>query len=174
MLQVLFTESQIFASDWKIWLIILFVMLIVGRKLVMFAKRPSSVGWGYKAAAILGIALPVVLVLGFMAMSLTTIIDAEGISFGFSWVGKTSNRILWRDVEKVYVRQYKPLDEYGGWGWRDGERPGEGAYNVKGDMGLQLIYKGHKRLLIGTQQPEKLKTIVDSLNKSGIIHSVAN
>ncbi len=173
MLQILFTESQIFASDWKIWVVILFVVLVVGRKLVLVAKGPGSVGWGYKAAAIIGVALPVCLVLSFMAMRLTTIVDSQGISFGFSWIGKTNNRILWHDVEKAFVRQYKPIDEYGGWGWRDGERPGEGAYNVKGDMGLQLVYKGHKRLLIGTQQSQRLTTVIDSLTNAGIIRDKA-
>jgi hypothetical protein len=171
MLAILFTESQIFASDWKIWAVVLFAGLLVVRKVAMLGRKSRTIGWGYKTAAIVGFVLPILLVLGFMVMHLTTIIDEQGISFGFSWVGKTSNRILWTNVQKAYVRQYKPLDEYGGWGWRDGEREGEGAYNVKGDMGLQLVYDGHKRLLIGTQQAEQLKNVIDSLYKAGIVNT---
>ena len=34
------------------------------------------------------------------------------------------------------------------------------AYNVKGKMGLQLVLKNGKKILIGTQKTEELKQIL--------------
>ena len=34
------------------------------------------------------------------------------------------------------------------------------AYNVKGDMGIQLMFKDEGKLLIGTQHPEKAEMVI--------------
>jgi len=58
-------------------------------------------------------------------------------------------------LDKVYLRKYSPIGEYGGWGFR------YGAYNIKGSQGLQLKFKNGKMLLIGTQRPEELQKVLD-------------
>jgi hypothetical protein len=63
---------------------------------------------------------------------------------------------------KCYVRKYKPLAEFGGWGLRFGVS-GK-AYNISGNKGLQLELTNNKKLLIGTQKPEELS---EALNKIG-------
>lgn len=61
----------------------------------------------------------------------------------------------WDKVSKLFVRQYDPISEYGGWGLRIG-RNGK-AFNVSGNKGLQLEFHDNKKLLIGTNKPEELK-----------------
>lgn len=45
----------------------------------------------------------------------------------------------WQDLYRVFVRQYSPLVEYGGWGIRFGSKGR--AYHVSGSWGIQLIRK---------------------------------
>jgi hypothetical protein len=52
----------------------------------------------------------------------------------------------WEEIEKISVREYSPLFEYGGWGIRRG-KSGR-AYNVKGNIGLQLVLKNGKKILL--------------------------
>jgi hypothetical protein len=51
--------------------------------------------------------------------------------------------------------------EYGGWGIRYG-RKGR-AYNVSGNMGLDLTLKPSKSFLIGTQTPDSIRYAMEKL-----------
>ena len=64
-------------------------------------------------------------------------------------------------IARMEVRKYNPIWEFGGWGIRHGIK-GK-AYNVRGNMGLQLYFKNGKRLLIGTQKPEKVKWAINKM-----------
>lgn len=72
--------------------------------------------------------------------------------------------IPWSEIETVHIRKYKPLREYGGWGWRVG--PNGKAYNVKGNQGLQLLFKDRTALLIGTQKPKELEMFLKQIGKA--------
>ena len=68
-------------------------------------------------------------------------------------------------VKSLEVRKYNPIMEFGGWGVRYGLK-GK-AYNVKGNMGLQLYFKDGKRLLIGTQKPEQVRWAINKMLSEG-------
>src|SRR5690606_41120216 len=70
----------------------------------------------------------------------------------------------WDEISSSFVRKYSPLVEYGGWGWRFSLFGSGTAYNVSGNMGLQLIFTNKKKLLIGTKKPDQLTEV---LNKIG-------
>ena len=76
--------------------------------------------------------------------------------------------------------------EYGGWGKRNGIAGGNKwykmkfsigkvrfpqfesnniAYNMSGNIGLQLVLNNNKRILIGTQKPEDLSDVLKRLGK---------
>ena len=59
------------------------------------------------------------------------------------------------------VRQYKPLSEYGGWGLRYGSS-GK-AYNVSGNIGIQLHFKDGSTLLIGTNKKEEVEVVLKQI-----------
>lgn len=69
------------------------------------------------------------------------------------------HKVLITDLLKYEVREYDPIREYGGWGIRKG-RSGA-AYNIKGNIGMQLELKNGKRILIGTQKPEEFKKALE-------------
>jgi hypothetical protein len=66
-------------------------------------------------------------------------------------------------IKKMEVRKYNPIWEFGGWGVRHGLK-GK-AYNVKGNIGLQLYFKDGKRLLIGTQKQEQVNWAIRKMEE---------
>jgi hypothetical protein len=155
---ILFIEKQQFRQPWLWVLLMVFCLFTL---------------WGFIQQIILGIPwgsnpapdgllffftlLPFGLLWLFGIMSLKTEITNEEIRVSFFPFFRRS--IKWEDIEEAYVRQYKPLAEYGGWGVRVSHKGL--AYNVSGKMGLQLVLKkGKKRILIGTQLPDELQRVV--------------
>ena len=68
-------------------------------------------------------------------------------------------------ISKVYVRKYSPLADYGGWGLRF-SMSGQGkAYNVSGNVGLQLEFSNGKKLLIGTRKPDELSSVLNEMGQ---------
>lgn len=59
------------------------------------------------------------------------------------------------EVVEAYIRKYKPIVEYGGWGLRFG-RSGR-AVNLRGNWGVQLVFKSGRKLLIGTGQVDLMQ-----------------
>lgn len=113
----------------------------------------------------------VIIVLG-MRTSLIAIIDGKGIRFRFTLLMK-EKFIPKEDISRYEVRKYKPVLEYGGWGYRKrnrnlfkGKKAGV-AYNVKGNMGLQLYLKDGAKILIGTQKPAGVERAMKKLMDEG-------
>lgn len=105
----------------------------------------------------------------FRVLRLDTTIDETGVTYKF-YPFISSKHVPWADIEYAYVRKYNPLSEYGGWGLRTGWSKKVGsAYNTKGDIGLQLVYKSGKRFLLGTQNEEQLKKYMQELYQKGLV-----
>ena len=99
---------------------------------------------------------------------LETVIDENGISYRFFPIFRKPKNIHWSELAKCYVRKYSPITEYGGWGIRgivmkgSFDISGKGrAFNIKGNMGIQLEYLDGGKLLIGTQQSENAKSTIE-------------
>jgi len=96
----------------------------------------------------------------FSFVKLDTEIDEHGINIKYSYFYK--RRVLFNDIAAAYVRKYRPIVEYGGWGikgWKKSNR----AYNVRGNKGLQLELLDSDRVLIGTQKPDELAEIIEKI-----------
>lgn len=78
----------------------------------------------------------------------------------------------------AYIRKYNPIAEYGGWGVRDGwfkfkifmtkairVDDTNIAYNMSGNIGLQLKLINDKRVLIGTRKSTKMEDVLRKLGK---------
>lgn len=157
----LFEEKQRFTQIW-IWLILLgvnglfifaFFYQIIGGK--PFGDKPMS-DMGLEISVLLSFAFSVV----FYLLRLDTRINSEAIYIRFYPFQLKFKKIKWENVAKAYVRKYKPISEYGGWGLR------LGAYNIKGNIGLQLEMKDGSKLLIGTNQGEQLEKVLLMLQKN--------
>jgi len=121
----------------------------------------------------------VILAAAFIFITMQTVIDENGLyvkMFPFLWKYRF---FAWADIEKAYIRQYKPLIEYGGWGCRSNEVKIKGvrlfrtssvsniAYNMQGNIGLQLIFKDGNKVLIGTCHPEEMDSVLQILIDRG-------
>lgn len=101
--------------------------------------------------------LPILIL--FYLFRLQTEIDESGIQYQFLPFHSSAKKIAWSDIENCYVRTYKPILEYGGWGFKTSLGHGK-AFNVKGNKGIQIELKSGKKLLIGTQKPDLAKKVI--------------
>ena len=114
------------------------------------------------------IIIPVIMLIGFNLVKLETTIRSDGIYYRFKPFRSTPRQRKWSDIHKVYVRKYNPIQEYGGWGYKTGFGKASKAYNVKGNMGLQIELNTGKKILIGTQKPEELERAIQKMkDRSG-------
>jgi len=107
--------------------------------------------------------VPTVLTFLFWMSKLETQVRSDGLYIRFFPFHINFKKFALEDIGEYYVREYRPLLEYGGWGIRysfSGK-----AYNVSGKKGLQIIFKNGKRLLVGSQKPQELVVAIDSIIK---------
>ncbi|MBP6302647.1 MAG: hypothetical protein KBB37_04880 [Bacteroidia bacterium] len=150
-----FNELQKFKNTW-FWFILaggsiyLIVNILIYKKSITFL--PPSIHF-IMLFSTMGSAIV------FWVMRLKTKIDSTGIEVQLSAFARSKHEWKWGEIKRAYVRQYKPLLEYGGWGIRYSFKNGR-AFNVKGKIGLQLELNDGKKILIGTQQKDELNTVL--------------
>ena len=96
---------------------------------------------------------------------LETIIDKRGICYRFFPFHRNSKQLSWNDLKNCYTRKYRPIKEYGVWGYRFGLNKGK-ALNVKGNQGIQLELTTGKKLLLGTQLPDEEQKVINRYFKN--------
>jgi len=139
-----FVEVQSFDQIW--------VWILLGLQIAFVFLPLLLTGQPFTAILLTGALLLMVLVL-MSSIKLHTRIDDNGIHYRMNPLHWKNRFIPWDEIDQVFVRQYSPLKEYGGWGIRYG-RNGM-ALNVKGNQGIQIVRKNGKRILLGTQRPEE-------------------
>ena len=168
--RILFYEKQSF-RQWWLWVILLIpitIFLFAAYSQIFkgeqFGNRPMS-NQGLFIALGLTLAVGVL----FTIMRLETVVTDEGICVRFFPFHLSYRQYTWNSLNRFYVRTYKPLSEYGGWGLRQGFSGQGKAYNVAGYHGLQLEFTDKKRLLIGTQKPQELQRILTKLQQPQLV-----
>ena len=154
--RLIFEETQTFRNTWTWYLIIGITVFAVGGSIVMALMSGKSEGFVGSTIATL-VTFAVLAMLG--AAKLHVAIDSNTIYYRFPPFVNSEKSIHRDDLEEIYVRKYKALLEYGGYGYRFRFRSGR-ALNVAGNNGLQLILKNGKKILIGTQRPELMESAV--------------
>jgi len=146
---ILFYEVQRF-RQLSIWLILISVSMLFG--LIFYWQIILGVPVGNRPVAdymvillwlVGGVALPVF----FYVLKMVTIVDGESITIHFAPLHKT--RIILQEIAELRVKKYEFLD-YGGYGIRNG------ALNVSGNVGVELVFKNGEKLLIGSQRSKEL------------------
>jgi hypothetical protein len=164
MANILYQEKQSFR---QLWLWVLFAILngliLWGLVQQLFLETPFGNNPMSNTGLLISALLMLLFNLFFFLMQLQTRITEEGINIRFYPVQKHERLYKWSEIKEIYVRDYKALCEYGGWGIRTG------AYTVSGKKGLQLIFKNGEKLLIGTNKEEEMKRLVSALQTKGII-----
>ncbi|MBK8554996.1 MAG: hypothetical protein IPL65_04130 [Lewinellaceae bacterium] len=164
-----FKETQHFRQPW-IYVLLLGIngLLIYGVVQQTLIGQPFGDNPAPTPLLLLFCLIPIAISLLLWFAKLETRIDASGIHFRFWPMLRQERNIRWTDVQHITVRQYKPIREFGGWGVRYGFKGM--AYNTSGDMGIEIALKNGKKILLGTQNPEKarhfLKTEASTFFKS--------
>ena len=145
----LFHEKQQF-RQWWIWLILISVTGYSGYQAI-------STNDSYYGLAISGS-----LLILFLVMRLETSVYSDHINIKFfPFINRS---IYWKEVNNMIVRKYSALGEFGGWGIRF--RRGGIAYNVDGNKGLELTLQDNRKIMIGTQHPDELKSALPQLQEN--------
>ncbi len=151
----IFSEEQRFRQTW-VWALIVIISVIVWSSTIqqiLFNHPIGSKPVTDSAMIILWLIFGILFPIFFYKLKLTTEVRKKGIYIRFFPLQLTFKRIAIEKLKKYEIRTYNPILEYGGWGIRYG-RKGK-AYNVSGNIGIQLEFKNGKRLLIGSQKPEE-------------------
>src|ERR1700691_1425195 len=106
-----FTESQRF-NQWWLWAI-----LLASPVIVIVANMLQHPGIGFpNAVNNIGVAIGLPLILMLRLFVLGTTVDEDGVSYQFFPIHHKPRKKSWDEISSAYVRQYRPIAEYGGWG----------------------------------------------------------
>jgi len=166
MARAYFNETQRF-RQWWIYLIILFTIVSWGYAVIVSfqSEEPQKASEDY--VLILTSIIPIALILLLFSLRLVTKIRSDGIYVRFKPLQLKEKHIRPEEIKTFEVRKYKPLTEYGGWGIRTGGKKYGKAYNVSGNMGLQLYLANGKKLLIGTLKAREVQKAMEAMMGDG-------
>jgi hypothetical protein len=164
--KILYSEEQKF-KQWWLWLLLICLngIFVYGiyQQIVekeTFGDNPTSDSGLY-----FGFGLMLLLTAMFGFIKLQTQIKSDGLYVRFYPFRIQYRKYTWDQLNKLYVRKYSPITEYGGWGIRYGLFGAGKALNVSGNQGLQLVTTNNSALLIGTNKPEQLKDVLTKLGQ---------
>lgn len=158
----IFKEEQRFNQTWIIVLLLISTLIPILVLWDTYVNSPNSLSTT-ELVAILAILLLSPSILFFFKLS--TRIDEKGIHYKFFPFHLNYKLIEWHTIKQAYVRNYDAITEYGGWGLKGGifwKKSNGKAINVSGDIGIQLILKNGKKLLIGTQKQDDVKRLIEA------------
>lgn len=169
--KVLFKETQQFRQWWYVVLILATtvpVMVINIYTLYMQTVKGVQVGESPAPNAVLVIvffAMGIALWIAF-SLKLDVRIDKLGIHYRFSPLIYKEKTISRQEILRYEIRKYNSILDYGGWGIRRGfGRKWGNAFNVSGNIGLQLYLANGKKLLIGTLRSQAIIYAMDEMMK---------
>jgi len=159
-----FIEQQGFSQGWLRYFLPGLILIAIGLSVAQYITREESL-----RDAVIALVLLSLVSLFIFSIRMETKIKTDGIYVRFSPF-HVKHRYYSREViQQAFIREYNPLREYGGWGIRMGLFGHGWAYNISGNVGIQLIMKDGTRLLIGTRQPHKA---AEALKRLGKLHHI--
>ena len=169
--KVLFKEEQQFRQWW--WIVLILGATIPAMVICIYALyqqivRGIQVGDSPAPNGVLIVILVFLFVMlwGYFSLKLEVWIDQEGIHYRFFPLIFKNKLISTVEIQRFEIRKYKPILEYGGWGVRRGfGRKWQRAYNVSGNIGLQLYLTNGKKVLFGTQKPQAILHAMNEIIK---------
>jgi hypothetical protein len=163
---VLFSETQRF-KQWWLWVLLIGIngMLLFGVVKQVILGQPFGTKPGTDAELLIIFGLMLLFTLLFFNFRLETRIKKDGIYYRFIPFHGAYRFTSWDNLLLCYVRQYSPIMEYGGWGLRLGMYGKGTAFNVSGNMGLQLKLSNHKKILLGTQRAGEITALLRKIGQ---------
>jgi hypothetical protein len=153
-----YREEQYF--DWRVYALIALAGFLTGLGLLRGRVWSREVALGL----IIGIAFLMFVIVFLLHM--TTEVSSTGLRVWFGWAPTSPRTVSIDTVRSVEVVSYRPIADYGFWGARAG-RDGERAFIARGNRGVRLELIDGTRLLIGSQRPEALASVLDHALRPG-------
>lgn len=168
--KVLYKEEQQFRQWWQIVLILgSIVTVIVFNIYALYMQIVKGIQVGNSPApnvVMIGVIVAMLIAIWvFFSMKLEVWIDKDGIHYRFFPMIFKNKIISNVEIQRFEIRKYNPLLDYGGWGIKKRFKWGR-AYNVSGNIGLQLYLKNGKKVLFGTQRSKAIMYAMDEMMKS--------
>jgi len=167
----LFTEKQSIRQPWLIAIVLFtcivvllvfgigfYEQIILGRPFGTNPMNDNEIIISFIFALIFSIFLPLLI----FTSNLQTVFTDRGIYYKYFPFINKFRMISKGNIKNYYIRKYKPILEYLGWGIRYSLKGNGIAFNTMGNIGLQLELINGKKILFGTQMPDK---IIDVMNK---------
>jgi hypothetical protein len=170
--KVLFKEEQQFRQWW--WIVLILGTTIPAMVMcvyVLYQQVVQGIQVGDSPAPngvmILGFIFLCIMLWGYFKLKLEVWIDADGIHYRFFPLIIKNKLISKEQIQRFEIRKYSPILDYGGWGVRRGfGRKWQRAYNVSGNMGLQLYLTDGKKVLFGTQRSQAILYAMEEMMKT--------
>ena len=160
--EILFEETQEFSKTGsQIITKVTSVLLLIASLLILFSNSENKVVTSI--ALFVGSIISGGISFIFTKAKLIMQIRTDGIYVAFPPLRNSFTICYWENIDKLFIREYDPIGEYGGWGVK-----GMGnnlAYNVSGNIGVQIVLSNDAKLLIGTNQAEEIARILRRLGK---------
>ncbi len=94
-----------------------------------------------------------------LAVPMTISVDDTSVHVSFAKILKRT--IALKDVAGAEVREYQPINDFGGWGWRKGfGTPGAMAYTTKGRTAVVLTLHDDREVYLGVDDEEGLLAVL--------------
>ena len=161
--RILFEEEQTFVGTWTWYLLFGILVLSIVPSIYLLFVSENILDGLISLGVILGVMSLVILL--HWAIRLRVTVDRSSIYYTFSPFIKSERILTKMDIQEMKVRKYRPIMEYGGWGYRSRFRSGK-ALTVSGNFGLQLTLADSKQVLIGTQKPKELEVAIRQLEEN--------
>jgi hypothetical protein len=163
--EILFSESQRFKKPWLLaiifgvngFFIYAFIQQVVFHKTI--GDKPMS-----DNGLLLALLLCSIITILILSVRLKTIIQEDALYVQFFQLQLRYKKYEWSTISKIYVREYNPIFEYGGWGYRWMFGGGK-AYTISGNKGIQIVFENESKLLIGTSSPEEVEIALNQIQK---------
>ena len=177
--KILFKEEQKFGPMMQLVLLpgLIFTLVIFG--IGFYKQLYLGEPWGNEPMSDTGLIITFIVVLTFLSglsvlfikMNLITEIRNDGIYIKYPPLINKFKIIKPDSIEKFEVRKYNAFREYGGYGIKGMKHKRRSrskgiAYNVSGNIGLQLYLNDGKKILIGTQRSEAIRYAMDKMMKT--------
>ncbi|MCE5217259.1 hypothetical protein LLH03_09550 [bacterium] len=140
-----------FPAGWSLLLVGILVLTVAVGPLTGQPMSPSD-----QVALVVTVGLLALTILLMWRMRVVVTQERLTILWGFlQWL---KIRIDLKDVEAIRTVTFRPLRDFGGWGWRGG-RGGSRCYNTSGNSGVELRIHG-RAVILGVPDPAELASVV--------------
>jgi len=175
MSQVLYKETQTFRQK-ALWIMLL---IICGGSIslfgvALFKQVITNTQFGEKPMSDFSLLIGFLLVIGFAlflcwffySIKLETEINEHSLKYRFWPFIRDFKEVSINSIYSMNVEKYKPIREYGGWGYRFSMKGRGLCLNVSKNIGLRIIMKDGYELLIGTQKEEELRQVIEKIQQN--------